>query len=232
MATLHELKREARRAGVPAKDLRTATTPKQVRALIADASGNGSGTKARGKRIVKKAVAATKKSTARKGTVRKSASSTSAPATGRKNSGTAKRRATAPADDSGRNLLGNIDWRDTDGWNPRDGSVPDIVVKALRKAKGDRERTFNALIGQLNTLVPVKTRNNVKRSKSDREQYLRYLIARNAWAFAIATGQHEKAENRAEYGSAGTGNGTFKRAGARRSTAKAAPAKKPAAKKK
>ena len=58
---------------------------------------------------------------------------------------------------------------------------------------------------------------------------LAYRIARTAWDFALKTGQHEKAENRVEYGTGGTGAGVWKPA--KKATAKARTATKAAPKK-
>ena len=58
---------------------------------------------------------------------------------------------------------------------------------------------------------------------------LRYRISRTAFDFAVRTGQHEPSDNRVEYGTGGTGNGTFKHAKAKKSAPKAS--SKPKAKK-
>jgi len=211
MAGMKALRDKAKQAGVPVKEIRAAESSAELKKLIAQAS-NGSGTKARGKRVVKKATKASKavakrgrpakKATTRKATTRKASASTS---NGNK---------------GGRNTLGNVKFSKTDGWNPREGSVPDVIVKALRKAKGNREQAYKALLPKIDKLVPKRTRQGRTRNKSERQDYLRYLISRNAWAFAMATGQHTESKNRVEYGTGGTGEGKFKRAGSRKSASK------------
>lgn len=232
MAKLSELRKEAKGLGISAKVIRSAETAAELQGIIAEHS-NGSSKKSAAKKAVKKAVTAkskttkkaTKKSAAKKTAAKGSASSKSRPAA-KSTTGKAK-RATAANGDLKRNLLGKVNFNRTEGWNPREGSVPDVIVKALKKAKGNREAAFKALSAKLDKIVPAKTRNGRKRNLDERRNYLRYLISRNAWAFAMATGQHEPAEGRAEYGTGGTGEGNFKPAGSKSKTkAKATTTKK------
>lgn len=216
MAGMQALRKQAKAAGVPSSEIRSAESSAELRSLIKSAGKNGSG---KG-RVVKKA-SAVKKGSAKRGRPKGSknkATASKSKATTRKASG---RKATTRknSNSDGRHTLDGVNFSDTDGWNPRDGSVPDVIVKALRKARGNRSKVFTALKGKLDKLVPRKTRDGRSRTKSEREDYLRYLISRNAWAFAIATGQHESSENRVEYGTGGTGEGKFKRG----KTRKAAP---------
>jgi hypothetical protein len=212
MAGMSELREKAKKLGIPAKAIRSAETAAELRELISDNSDNGS--KPRKKAVAK--AAGKKRGRGRpKGSTNARKASTSSKSSTRKV--TTRRASSNSNGNGGRNLLSKVKWSRTDGWNPREGSVPDVIVNAIRKAKGDRDAAFKVLVKKIDSLVPRKTRNGRTRDKEERRNYLRYLINRNAWAFAIATGQHEKAEDRAEYGTAGTGQGTFKRAGSRKS---------------
>jgi len=112
----------------------------------------------------------------------------------------------------GRNLLDRIDYNKTKGWNPREGSAPDRIIKALKRYRGDRDKVFNFLLPSVWDFVGKVKRNGAKRTKAEAESMLSYRIARTEFDFAVQTGQHVKATNRAEYGTAGTGQGIFKRA--------------------
>jgi hypothetical protein len=215
MAKLAQLRKQAQKLGMPASDIRNARTAEDLEQAIADFEGNGSSTPAKKRAVVKKAVA-------------KKSAGKSAPA---KPKATAKRPTTAKAKASngngGRNVLGTIDWNNSDGWNARSGSAPDRIVKALRKFKGDRAKTFDFLSDDMWDFVGKKMRDGSKRTKADAEAMLRYRIARTAWDFAMQTGQHEKSENRATYGTAGTGSGAYKATKSPRKASKATAKAKP-----
>jgi hypothetical protein len=218
MAGMQALRKQAKQAGVSAKEIRSAESSAELRQMIKSAGSNGGGSAPRKKAAVKKAVA--KASGAKRGRGRPKGST---------NKSTAKRGRPAKSasnGNGGRFLLSGVNFSQTDGWNPREGSVPDVIVKALRKAKGNRDKAFDALRPKLDSLVLKKTRDGRTRTKDERIDYLRYLISRNAWAFALATGQHERSENRAEYGTAGTGTGAFKRGKTRKATGSSKTAKR------
>jgi hypothetical protein len=103
-----------------------------------------------------------------------------------------------------------VNYNQTDGWNPRADRAPDRIIEALRLAKGDRGKAFDALKKNVWDFVDVRVAKADRRPLVEAHKMLRYRISRTAWDFAIRTGQHEKAENRAEYGTAGTGAGTWK----------------------
>lgn len=217
MAGLMQLRASAKALGIPASEVRAASSADELQSLITAAvvGGNSSGAT-----VAKKKRGRPKGSTNRKATATKPKRKVGRPK-GSTTKSTTKatpkaRRASSNGDgNGGRHLLGKINWSKTAGWNPREGSTPDVIVETLKKFKGDRSKTFTALVKRLDKLVPAKTRNGRKRSKQDREDYLMYLIHRNAWAFALATEQHKKSENRADYGTAGTGTGSFRRKGSR-----------------
>lgn len=224
MTTLAQLRKQAKIAGIPATDIRGAETAQELQTVIDNF--NGSSVKSTSTRAVKKAVAkkksgrttktkaASKKSSAvkTKPAAKKSAAKRSpARKTATRKTSTAKRNS-----DSGRNLLDGVDFKFTDGWNARDGSAPDRIIKALAKKNGNRDKVFDLLAPDVWDFVGKKMANGTKRSKSDALAMLAYRIARTAWDFAMRTGQHDKAENRAEYGQGGTGRGVWKSAASRK----------------
>ena len=251
MASLGALRKQAKEAGIAAAVIRSASTAEELQSILDDHAAPAA------KRAVKKAhpvkKTAVKKTAAKKNTAKansKSAPAKSKPAA-KKSATTGKAKRTTAGTNGyvpkgGRNLLDGVDFTNDEGWNARDGSAPDRIVKALRKAKGNRERVFEALKGEIWEFVGKKNAKGEKRTKSDAEAMLRYRIARTAWDFAMRTGQHEKASNRVEYGTGGTGQGVFKpktrkaaparksstaKSGAKKSTAKKTTARKSGAKK-
>jgi hypothetical protein len=210
MASIAGLRKEAKELGIPFSQLRGLTTEDEIQAVI-DAHTGKSKT-----RVVKKKTVVKKKNSGRKSTsTRKSAERKSAPAKSTGKSGTAKRQTTAKKatrkatkeSDSGRNLLEDVDFTVTEGWNPREDSAPDRIVRALRKHRGNRAKAFDTLVGDLWDFVSKKNSKGEKRSKAEGEWQLRYRISRTAWDFAKRTGQHEPSGNRAVYGEGGTGIG-------------------------
>jgi hypothetical protein len=244
MATLAELRKRAKHLGIAPSVIRGADSVKELEGIIADFNSEDAPAKPRKKSAVKKAVkkSAAKKLAAKK-SAKKSASSKSAPAKSTKKSGTAKRPTAAKSSKgtdgpTGRHLLNGVNFSDDEGWNARPGSPPDRIVKALKKFRGNREKVFDALVGDVWDFVGKKKRDGSKRTKSDAEAMLRYRISRTAWEFAVRTGQHDAAQDRVEYGTGGTGMGVFKRAkrggnskSASKTSTKKSSAKKSAAKK-
>lgn len=255
MATLAELRAKAKGLGIAAPVIRGASTRLELQTVIDDFTADEKpakrtvakkkapvqeAPKRRGRPPGSKNKPKVEEAPKRRGRppgsgVKKSASGTKAPA----KSTTAKRPPTAtkaqprkPArkpvvDGAGRYLLESIDYTETDGWNPRAGSAPDRIVKALRRFRGNREKVFDFLTPNVWDFVGRTKRNGDKRTKAEALDMLRYRIARTDWEFATRTGQHQKSENRAEYGSQ-TGNGNSKpKTTTRKTVAKAAPAKAP-----
>jgi hypothetical protein len=101
--------------------------------------------------------------------------------------------------DAGRNILGRINFKKRTGWNPREGSATFIIFEALVANDADREKVYKKLAKRAGKLFP---------NAANPDAMLKYRIARTLFDFAVQTGQHTKATNRAEYGTAGTGNGT------------------------
>src|SRR5436189_448316 len=141
-------RKAAEKAGFTRTEIRGKTMAQLSRMI-----GNGDKPKPRKKAAVAKAVSAP----VRRGRppVRKSASSKSAPAAKSRATGGKAKRPTATkrtvtastyVPKGGRNVLGKLDYTLTDGWNPRVESAPDLILRALRKAKGNRERAFEILV--------------------------------------------------------------------------------------
>lgn len=222
MATLGQLRGVAKTLGVTPSAIRSATSAEELQTLINEAMNGGSPAKparksSAAKRPVRKS--ATPARAAKKSPANKPVPAVKSPV------GKAKRPAAVNGDeDAGRRLLAGIDYGYTEGWNPRDGSPPDVIVKSLRKHKGNRESVFKALVGNIAAFVGAKKQDGTKRTKQEREDMLRYRISRTAWDFAMKTGQHEKSDNRAEYG---TVNPTVKKAPARKTPVRKAAARKP-----
>ena len=258
MASIATLRTEAKKVGVAPSAIRAAESVKELEALI-KRHGGGTKTSDNGRRVVKKSKSVTKSKPVKATT--RTTGGKAAPAKGR-NSSPAKRqpaatRKAAPKPKvsayeakGGRNVLDGVNFGATEGWNARPGSAPDTIIKALKKYKGDRERVFDYLVGDIGDFVKPKRRDGSKWAKGEREKMLQYRIARTAWDFALKTDQHEKAENRVEYGTGGTGAGIWKpakrkaapaatkakpkgrnsRPAARKPAVKATPARKPAVK--
>lgn len=242
--SLAKLRRQARLAGVPTPVVRGATSAEELKDIIADHTAHENGrerTKPRKK--VKTAARSTRRTASKTGRTsvpaRKSAktgeakrrSTATRPSKPRKpvTRGGQKRTATKPRESGyvpkgGRNTLDGVNFTVTDGWNPRKGSAPDLIIRALRKFRGDRAKVFDHLWPSVGTFVSNTKRNGQKRTTQEKRDMLEYRIARTAWQFAVQTGQHEVAENRVTYGTGGTGNGNYK------PVKKNARASKPAAK--
>jgi hypothetical protein len=204
------LRKQAREQGIPFSELRGLTTEEEIQAVIDSHSGKSS------RPVVKKksraTVAAKKKTTARKSAARKStakrstAKRTTAKTTARKSTAR-KSAASARRSEGGRNLIESVDFSQTDGWNPREDSAPDRIFRALKRARGNRQKAFEILLPDLWDFVNKTDSRGERNSKAKAEWLLRYRISRTLWDFAKKTGQHEPASNRATYGEGGTGIG-------------------------
>lgn len=227
MARLAELRKTAKDMGISKAVILRATTASALEKVIADAKSHSGNSKPRKKNAVAKkksaAKAPVKKQTGRKNTAKNSGRKASTPA---KSKGAQAKRSSNSNGNGGRNTLDSIDFSATDGWNPRAGSAPDQIIKCLKKFRGNRTKAFEALKGDVWNFVGRKKQNGEKRDKREAHEMLKYRISRTLWDFAMRTGQHEASANRVEYGTGGTGEGTFKRAKAGR----AQKASKPAAK--
>ena len=231
MASLALLRKRAKEAGIAAAVIRKASTAEELQSIIDDHGGDEKPHKKHTVVAKKKGrTVAKKKATGKKNSTKPTRAKSQPAATSRQKSGKAK-RTTAGTNGyvakGGRNLLDGVDFTVTDGWNPREGSAPARIIAALRKARGNREKAYEALKGDIWDFVGKKMADGSKRTKDSAQAMLRYRISRTAWDFAMRTGQHESSDNRVEYGTGGTGEGVFKRSksGSKTKT-KAAPARK------
>jgi hypothetical protein len=229
MASLAKLYREAKKAGIPASEVR-GKSAEEIQEML---SSGGSKTTPSKKKAVAKAKVEKKRGRGRPKGSKNKTTTESKPAkkrgrpkgsTNKTTTTKAKPKATSGGN-GGRNLLSKVNYSNDEGWNPRKDSPPDRIIRALKKFKGDREKVFEFLKKDIWDFMGKKMRDGSKRSREDAESMLRYRIARTDWQFAMQTGQHEKSENRAEYGTAGTGAGTFKPAKAAKKSS-GRPAKK------
>ena len=222
MARLAELRKTAKDMGIPKAVILRATTASALAKVIAEHSNSKPKAKAKAK---KKGTTARKQTRSAPAKKKASGRKASTPA---RSKGKAKRSSNS---NGGRNTLDSVDYSQTDGWNPRAGSAPDRIIKSLRKFRGNRTKVFEALKGDIGDFVAKTKRNGEKHTKASREAMLRYRISRTAWDFAMRTGQHEASTNRAEYGTAGTGEGVWKPAKKRGAQKTSKPAaRKPKAK--
>lgn len=216
MASIAALRKQAKDAGASRNEILAATTASELQELIAEhTDGSARKTVVKKKAVAKKSTRkSAERKSARKATVAKTTSGRkSAPAKSRK-SGTAKRQAAARSNGyvakGGRNMIEDVDFSVTDGWNPRPGSPPDLIVKSLKKFKGNRSKVHAALAPNVFDFVGKKMADGTKRSKESALKMLAYRISRTAFDFAIRTGQHEPSQNRVQYGTGDTGQGLFK----------------------
>jgi hypothetical protein len=70
------------------------------------------------------------------------------------------------------------------GWNPRLHSIPDLILKELRRAKGDRNKVFTELQPEIWDYVGTHMVDGTKRTVENAEKMLKYRIARTDWDFA------------------------------------------------
>jgi hypothetical protein len=233
---MQELRAQAKAAGVPVSEIRSAESAEELQGLIAGAGGQTrkGKTMVAKKKVVKKTAKTVAKAPVKRGRP-KGSTNKAAPAKRGRPKGSVNKTTTRKAVKStngrvrnvvsteGRHILDGIDYSDTDGWNPRKGSAPDVILNALRRFKGNREKVFEYLKGDVWNFVGKKMQDGSKRTLSSAHDMLRYRIARTDWDYALKTGQHEKSTKRIVYGT-GENATTFKRA--KKSTAKKAPAKR------
>lgn len=202
MATLRELRKQAREKGIEGyrsmslEDLQTALSangkPKRKSVSKRKPSGRKSGTspaKSKAKRTAK----ASTKTTKTKKKVDGRTTRTRMKVGSRENEA-----------DAGKYFIQKLKFTgyDKEVWNPRPDSITGIVFASAKKHKGDREAVYAELKTGWNK-APLnlhKKRDGERRTKDEALKYLGYAISRTLWDFAIKTGQHEKSDNRIEYG--------------------------------
>lgn len=171
--------------------------------FISSNSKSGSTAPAK-KKATSAAPAAKKKATtapARKAPVAKKATPArkSAPAA-KKSATTGKAKRPTATSDSGRNMIGSLNFSNTDGWNPREGSPVNDIFKALKKSRGDVDKATALLLPNAKDFVSLKKSDGSKRTKDEVASLLRYRVNRTKFEFARRTGQHESSGNRVQYG--------------------------------
>jgi hypothetical protein len=232
MASLGQLRNAAKALGVPGPVIRAARTPEALMAVISGFT-MGDTPKAPAKKSARKA-AANKAATTRP--VKKASRPVATQPVTQPVKKTAVRppagKQTPTGSGMGRNVLGEIDYSQTEGWNAREGSAPDRIVKALRRFNGNREKVFDYLSEDIWDFMGRNKRDGSKRTKDEAESMLRYRISRTAWDFALQTDQHQVSTNRSRRN--GHSNGVADKPRARAAVARAVkttPAKTSPAKK-
>lgn len=238
-ADIQALRKQAKAAGVPVSEVRTMTAAELRDAISAGGSSKSrkaNPAKGRKTRPTAKARPAAKrgrpaKTEKRRGPGRPKGSTnkpTAAKTTAKRGRGrpakaaTATRARAASNGDAGRNFLTGINWGDHEAWNPRKNSPPDQIIRLVRKHKGNRSKVVADLMPRIRDFVTLPKGVNAK-SDAARDR-LAYRVSRVMWEFALKTGQHEKATNRAAPGQgeryAGNGRGSKRRAQKAATTAK------------
>ena len=198
-ADILKLKKEAVAKGMPKDQARSANRAVLTAFLAKPVRKAAPAKKATASAPVKKAPVR-KTTAATKAPARKPAAKKPVPAKAPATRKTAKRPATPSNGDAGRNRIDTLDYTVTDGWNPRAGSAVERIFRALKKYRGNVDKTFDALVGEISDFVGAKKQDGTKRTKQDRENMLRYRISRTKFDFAIKTMQHEIATERVPYG--------------------------------
>ena len=218
------LKKKAVAAGMDKKAAMKASRS-QLEEFLSGASKPKAG--ATKKKAVAKKKGATKKAApAKKGAAKKN-SKASKPAA-KKNTKTPKRAKASDGD--GRHMIDSLDFSETEGWNPRDGSPVSVIFKALKKNRGNVDKTTDQLLPNAKDFIGMKNADGTKKDKAKVRNDLRYRVNRTKWEFATRTGQNEKSENRIEYGS-GAYAQRNKKASRPKASKKATPKAKAGAKK-
>lgn len=190
-----KLKKDAVAKGMDKDKARTASRADLEEFLSAPAKAPAKKAPAKASKAAPVKKSPVKKTPARKPAAAKKSATAKAPA-----ARAAKRPATPSTDESGRHNLSGIDYTVTDNWNPRAGSAVEAIFKALKRTKGNVQKAFDILVPSIGDFVGAKKQDGTKRTKADREAMLMYRVNRTNFDFAVKTGQHQSATNRAQYG--------------------------------
>src|SRR5262245_62529504 len=176
MATLQDLRSKAKDLGIPTAKIRKATTAPALQALIVDAVMNGGGAPAPTRKTTTRKPAPRKATTpTRKAPAKKAPARSTAPA----KKAAAVKKVASQNGDAGRHVLGDdIDFSNITNWNARPGSIPDKIIKSLRKYRGDRERVFNALLPNIWDYVGRRMADGSKGTQAWEGESLRTRITR------------------------------------------------------
>jgi hypothetical protein len=188
-----KLKKQALALGMPKAEVMKAARP-ALEDFIASASENGEQAKVAKKKTPTKA----QKKAVVSRAVKKKQTAKAAPARKRK---AAPKKASSSNGDLGRANIGSIDFRATsDDWNPRKGGPVERLFKALKTSRGDVDKAFDLLKGDVWDFVGRKMRDGSRRNQASAHNMLRYRLNRTLWEFATRTGQHQSSENHVQYG--------------------------------
>ncbi len=183
---------------------------------------NGTGRKSAGAKTAsgRKSAAKVTKPAAKKSSAKKSSASTAKKAPAKSN--TAKRPSSGGA---GRVGIDNasIDWTAESNVG-KSGGNREVIMKSLRKFKGNVDKVFAALSDNAQKMYP-KTEDGKKRTKAEAQTLLRWHISRVKFDFVKDTGQHQGA-TRSKASSAPKSGG--KSSGGKKAGATRKPAQKPA----
>jgi hypothetical protein len=193
-----KLKKQAISLGMDKSQARSANRS-TLEAFIAKAGKPKSSgvAKKKGTTVAKKKAAPAKKGNRPTGKAKAPAAKKSA------TTGKAKRansRKVVNSGNGGRHVIGSLDFSVTEGWAPREGSPVAVIFKALKKCKGNVDRTFDALAPNYRDFVSARKADGSKRSKDEMLTMLRYRINRTKFQFALQTGQHQSSTERVQYG--------------------------------
>lgn len=188
------LKKKAVAAGMPKKDAMKASRS-ELEEFLSDSKPKKSPVKkaSPAKKKAAKAAPAAKNATAKKtaGAGKKTAA---------KKTSTKKTSNATTTGNGGRHMIEGLDFTQTDGWSPRENSPVAAIFRALKKRKGDVDKTTDDLLPNAKDYVSMKKQDGTKRTKDEVRALLRYRVNRTKWEFATRTGQHEASENRIKYG--------------------------------
>jgi hypothetical protein len=180
--------------------------------------------KATGTRTVAKKKTTTAKAPAKQAPVAKKATATrKATPAAKKSTTTGKAKRSPATSDAGRHMIGSLNFSDTEGWNPREGSPVNDIFKALKKCRGDVDKATALLMPNAKEFVSLKKADGTRRTKAEIGKLLRYRVNRTKFEFARRTGQHESSANRVQYG---TGDYASASKPKRKAPARKAPAAK------
>ena len=215
------LKKKAVAAGMPKAEAMKASRS-TLEDFLSSSNGKKKGTSKKKKGTTRTTTTAVKK--------KKRNTTTTKPAAKK----TRTRRAPAKGDGDGRHMIGSLDFTNTEDWNPRADSPVAAIFKALKKRKGDVDKTTDDLLPNAKDYVSTSKADGTRRTKAEIRNLLRYRVNRTKWEFARRTGQHEPSQERVEYGTGEYAQNSkkAKRAAARKSTTKKSTTRKKPGRKK
>lgn len=198
-----KLKKQAVAAGMPKADAMKADR-KTLNAFLADDEKPSKPKKGvTKKKATKKGATTTTKKSTKKATKAERKATPTKPSTKKATRKPAKR--SENTGDLGRVGIdkSRLDWSaESDEWNPKKGGPVEKLFKALKKSKGNIDKAYEIVKGDLYEFVGKTKRDGTKRTKDEAQAMLRYRLNRTLYEFAVRTGQHNGAasENRAAYG--------------------------------